>query len=64
MSNSLSYKFYMYLYALTFNNYGPAIPDHVHEYYTSISSEYYRPYFLMNRNYETPQHVKENVYYG
>ena len=62
MNISLSHKCYMYLYALTLNHtYGPVIPDHVHEYYASVSSRTYRSYFL---NYDLPQHVMENVYYG
>jgi len=38
-------------------------PDYVHEYYTTVSPKTYRAYFLLNRNYEIPQHVMENVYY-
>ena len=53
----------MYLSALTFNNtYGPVIPDHVHEYYSTVfSAGPFRSYCL---NYDLPQHVMENVYYG
>jgi len=59
----------MYLSALRFNNYGPVIPDHVHEYYTSISSEYYRSSFdiqcrLMILRHKIPQHVNEYHYYS